>query len=226
MAAPYQRHVVNGADPALQAYMAEYGARETPAQRALRAESAAHPRAGVQVAPEQAQFLALLVLVLGARRVVEVGTFCGYSALAMALALPEGGELVTCELDAETAAIGRRHWRDAGVAGRVALRLGPALATLDALLAAGEAGRFDLAFIDADKRNVDAYYERCLALVRPGGLLAVDNALWNGAVADTAAADDAETAALRALNRKIHGDPRVDMALLPVGDGVNLVRRR
>ncbi len=226
MATPYQRHVVNGADPALQAYMAEHGARETPAQRALRAESASHPRAGVQVAPEQAQFLALLVRMLGARRVVEVGTFCGCSALAMALALPEGGELVTCELDPEVAAIGQRHWRAAGVAARVALRLGPALATLDALLAAGEAGRFDLAFIDADKRNVDAYYERCLALVRPGGgLLAVDNALWNGAVADPAA-DDADTAALRALNRKIQGDARVDMALLPIGDGMNLVRRR
>ena len=225
MATPHRRHVVNGADPALQAYMAEYGAREAPAQRALRAESAAHPRAGVQIAPEQAQFLGLLVRLLGARRVVEVGTFCGYSALAMALALPEGGELVTCELDAETAAVGRRHWEAAGAAARIALRLGPALATLDALLAAGGTGRFDLAFIDADKRDVDAYYERCLALVRPGGLVAVDNALWNGTVAD-AAADDADTVALRALNRKVHSDPRVDMALLPVGDGMNLVRRR
>ena len=225
MATPYQRHAVNAADPAMQAYLARYGARETPAQRALRAEAATHPRAGVQIAPEQAQFLGLLVRLLGARRVMEVGTFCGYSALAMALALPQGGELTTCELSAETAAIGRRHWQAAGVAGRIALRLGPALATLDALLAAGEAGRFDLAFVDADKGNVDAYYERCLALVRPGGLLAVDNALWNGAVAD-AAADDADTVALRALNQKIQGDARVDMALLPVGDGMNLVRRR
>jgi predicted O-methyltransferase YrrM len=225
MTTPFQRHAINGADPAVQAYLAEFGVRETPAQAALRSEAAAHPRAGVQVGPEQAQFLGLLVRLIGARRVVEVGTFCGYSALAMALALPEGGELVTCEVDAGTAAVGQRHWQAAGVAGRIALRLGPALATLDALLAAGEAGRFDLAFIDADKGNIDAYYERCLALVRPGGLLAVDNALWNGAVAD-AAADDADTVALRALNRKIQGDARADMALLPVGDGMNLVRRR
>ncbi len=225
MTGPFRRHAIDGADPAVQAYLAAFGARETPAQAALRAEVASHPRAGVQIAPEQAQFLGLLVHLLGARRVVEVGTFCGYSALAMALALPEGGELLTCEVDAGTAAVGQRHWHAAGVAGRIALRLGPALATLDALLADGEAGRFDLAFIDADKGNVDAYYERCLALIRPGGLVAVDNALWNGAVAD-AAADEAETMALRALNRKIQCDARVDMALLPVGDGMNLVRRR
>ena len=225
MTGPFRRHAIDGSDPAVQVYLAAFGARETPAQAALRAEAAAHPRAGVQVGPEQAQVLGLLVRLLGARRVVEVGTFCGYSALAMALALPEGGELVTCEVDAGTAAVGQRHWHAAGVAGQIALRLGPALATLDALLAAGEVGRFDLAFIDADKGSVDAYYERCLALVRPGGLLAVDNALWNGAVAD-AAADDADTVALRALNRKIQGDARVDMALLPVGDGMNLVRRR
>jgi predicted O-methyltransferase YrrM len=225
MVTPLQRHVVNGADPVLQAYLAVYGARETPAQHALRAESATHPRAGVQIAPEQAQFLGLLVRMIGARRVIEVGTFCGYSALAMALALPEGGELTTCELNVETAAIGQRHWQSAGVEGRIVLRLGPALATLDALLAAGEAGHFDLAFIDADKANVDAYYERCLMLVRPGGLVAVDNALWGGAVAD-AAADDADTVALRNLNQKIQSDVRVDMALLPIGDGMNLVRRR
>jgi predicted O-methyltransferase YrrM len=179
----------------------------------------------VQIAPEQAQFLALLVRMIGARRVIEVGTFCGYSALAMAQALPEGGELTTCELNAETAAIGQRHWQAAGMATRIQLRLGPALATLDALLAAGEAGRFDLAFIDADKQNIDGYYERCLTLVRSGGLVAVDNALWGGAVAD-AATDDADTVALRNLNRKIRDDPRVDMALLAIGDGMNLVRRR
>jgi caffeoyl-CoA O-methyltransferase len=209
----------------VQAYLAAFGARETPAQAALRAEAAAHPRAGVQVGPEQAQFLGLLVRLLGARRVVEGGTFCGYCALAMALALPEGGELVTCELEAGVAAVGERHWPAAGVAGRIILHVGPALATLNALLAAGEAGRFDLAFIDADKGNIDAYYERCLTLVRPRGLLVVDNALWNGLVADPAA-DDADTLALRALNRKIRDDERVDMALLPVGDGMNLVRRR
>ena len=225
MTTPFRRHAINGSDPAVQAYLAEFGARETPAQQALRAASATHPRAGVQIAPEQAQFLGLLVRLLGARRVIEVGTFCGYSALAMALALPEGGELVTCELSAETAAIGQHHWQAAGVASRISLRLGPALTTLDALLAVGEAGSFDLAFIDADKSNIDAYYERCLALVRLGGLLVVDNALWNGAVADPAN-NDADTLALHTLNRKIQGDDRVDMALLPVGDGMNLVRRR
>lgn len=225
MTGPFRRHAIDGADPAVQAYLAAFGARETPAQVALRAEAASHPRAGVQVGPEQAQFLGLLVRLLDARRALEVGTFCGYSALAMALALPEGGEVVTCEVDAGIAAVGERHWRAAGVAGRISLRLGPALATLDALLADGGAGRFDLAFIDADKGTVDAYYERCLALVRPGGLLVVDNALWNGAVADPAVGD-ADTLALRALNRKIQGDARVDMALLPVGDGMNLVRRR
>ena len=139
--------------------------------------------------------------------------------------MSEGGELTTCELNVETAAIGQRHWQSAGMEGRIVLRLGPALATLDALLAAGEAGHFDLAFIDANKANVDAYYERCLMLVRPGGLVAVDNALWGGAVVD-AAADDADTVALRNLNQKIQSDVRVDMALLPIGDGMNLVRRR
>lgn len=225
MPTPYQRHAVNGADPAVQAYLAEFGARESAAQRALRAESVAHPRAGVQLTPDQAQFLALLVRLAGARRVLELGTFCGYSALAMAGALPPGGEVVTCDCDLETAAIARRHWAAAGLPARIALRPGPVLATLEMLLTEGEAERFDLVFIDADKASVLAYYEHALALVRCGGLVVVDNALWAGAVADPEATD-AETAALRALNRLIRDDARVDMALLPVGDGMNLVRRR
>src|SRR5213078_1082276 len=170
-------------------------------------------------------FFAMLIRLMGARRALEIGTFTGYSALAVAAAMPPDGKVVTCEVSAERAAVARRYWQDAGVADRIDLRLGPALDTLAALLRGGAADSFDFAFIDADKENTDTYYEACLKLVRPGGLVAVDNTLWGGDVADPAA-QDAETAALRALNAKVRDDGRVDACLLTLGDGVLLARKR
>jgi predicted O-methyltransferase YrrM len=199
--------------------------RETPLQRRLREETAALPRARMQIGPDLGAVLALLVRLTGARRALEVGTFTGYSALAVASALPTDGRLVACDVSEEWTRVARRYWEEAGVAGRVELRLGPALATLAALLREGAAGSFDLAFIDADKREYDGYYEACLQLVRPGGLIAIDNVLWSGRVADPAAGDD-ETRAIRGLNEKIRDDARVDAVLLTVGDGVTLVRKR
>jgi predicted O-methyltransferase YrrM len=210
---------------AVERYVSEVVTRETPVQRRLRAETAALPRARMQVGPDQGALLALLVRLTGTRRALEVGTFTGYSALAVALALPEEGRLVTCDVSEEWTAVARRYWEEAGVAGRINLRLGPAAETLAGLLRDSGAGSFDFAFIDADKPAYDAYYEACLKLVRPGGLIVIDNVLWSGAVADPAAVD-AETAALRALNEKVRADPRVDACLLTVGDGVMLARKR
>jgi predicted O-methyltransferase YrrM len=212
-------------DDAVEDYVSEVFTRETPVQRRLREETAVLPHARMQIGPDQAALLALLVRLTGARRVLEVGTFTGYSALALASALPEDGRLITCDVSAEWTAVARRHWQEAGVAGRVELRLGPAVGTLAELLRAGGAGSFDLAFIDADKPSYDAYYEACLRLLRPGGLVLVDNALWSGAVADPSA-NDPETEALRALNEKVRDDPRVEACLLTVGDGVLLARKR
>ena len=187
--------------------------------------TAGRPGAGMQIEPDQAQVMAFLVRLVGARRALEIGTFTGYSALAVAAALPEDGQLIACDLSADYTSVGRPFWQQAGVAARIDLRLGPALATLDALVARGEAGGFDFAFIDADKQNYDGYYERCLVLVRAGGLIAIDNVLWGGAVLD-AKDGSADTAALRALNHKIQADARVDMCMLTIGDGLSLVRPR
>jgi caffeoyl-CoA O-methyltransferase len=211
-------------DDALRDYLVAHSTRERPAQAGLREATRTHPHAGMQIGPEQAQFLALLVKLVGARRAIEVGVFTGYSALAVALALPADGYLLACDISDEYTRVGRPFWVDAGVAAKIDLRLGPALATLDAQIAAGAAGSFDFAFIDADKSGYDAYYERCLVLLRPGGLIAIDNVLWGGSVARPS--EDADTTALQALNRKIHGDERVDIAMLPLGDGVTLARKR
>jgi predicted O-methyltransferase YrrM len=207
-------------------YVLAHSAREHPAQAALREATRTHPHAGMQIAPDQGQFLALLVKLLGARRTIEIGTFTGYSALTVALALPDGGRVLACDVSDEYTRIGRPFWQRAGVAHKIELVLAPALQTLDARLAAGEAGAFDFAFVDADKANYDAYYERCLALVRAGGLIAFDNTLWSGAVARPAKDGDADTAALQALNDKLQRDERVDHALLTVGDGLTLARKR
>ncbi len=209
----------------IHAYLMEATLREPPILAELRRETAALPMAGMQIAPEQGQFAALLTELLGVRHYLEVGTFTGYSALAVVLAMPADGRAVCLDMSEEWTGIARRYWSKSGVAGRIDLRLGPALASLDAMLAAGEAGRYDLAFIDADKTNYDAYYERCLALVRPGGAIALDNMLWNGAVADPSKQDE-DTAALRALNRKIRDDGRVACSLVPIGDGLMLCRKR
>jgi predicted O-methyltransferase YrrM len=209
----------------LDAYVREVGTRETEVQRGLRAATAGLPDSMMQIGADQAQVLAFLIRLIGARRALEIGTFTGYSALAVAATMPEDGQLVACDVSAEYTSVGRPFWQRAGVAARIDLRLGPALATLDALVARGEAGQFDFAFIDADKSNYDVYYERCLVLVRAGGLIAIDNVLWGGSVLDPAKTS-ADTVALRALNRKIQADARVDMCMLTIGDGLTLVRPR
>jgi predicted O-methyltransferase YrrM len=206
-------------------YLLGVSLRENDVQRRLREETARLPMAGMQIAPDQGQFMALLARLVGARNCLEIGTFTGYSALAVALALPPDGRIIACDVNPETTAVAQRYWREAGVADKIELKLAPALATLDALLAARQDGRFDFAFIDADKENYDAYYERVLQLLRPGGLIVIDNVLWGGAVAD-ARRKDPDTAALRALNAKLHRDERVDLALLPLADGITLVRKR
>ena len=211
-------------DEPLQHYLRAHSLREHPAQVALREATSGHKSAGMQISPEQGQFMALLVRLLGARRAIEVGTFTGYSALTVALALPDDGRLLACDISDEYTRVGRPFWAQAGVAHKIELVLAPALQTLDARLAAGEAGSHDFAFIDADKASYDAYYERCLQLVRSGGLIAIDNTLWGGAVAKPA--HDADTLALQALNAKLHRDERVDLSLLPIGDGLTLARKR
>ena len=179
----------------------------------------------MQISPEQGQFMALLVELLNARRVLEIGTFTGYSAARMALALPEDGSILTCDTSPEWTEVACRAWQEAGVAGKIDLRLAPALETLDGLLESGEAESFDFAFIDADKTNYLAYYERCYDLVRQGGLIGIDNVLWSGRVVDPAV-DDADTEAIRALNRRLHRDHRVTLSLVPIGDGLTLARKR
>lgn len=179
----------------------------------------------MQIGPEQGQFMAFLLRLMGAKRCLEIGVFTGYSSLAAALALPEDGRIIACDVSEEWTAIARRYWREAGVEGKIELRLGPALDTLDQLLGEGEAGRFDFAFIDADKENYLSYYERVLPLLRSGGLIAVDNVLWSGRVADPEVAD-ADTVAIRHFNDCLHRDERVDLCVVPIGDGLTLARKR
>jgi predicted O-methyltransferase YrrM len=211
-------------DDSLYAYVLAHSLREHPAQTALREATKAHPHAGMQIGPEQGQFMALLVRLIGARRTIEIGVFTGYSALSVALALPGDGFVLACDVSDEYTRIGKPYWEAAGVADKIRLTLAPARATLDARLANGDANAFDFAFIDADKTAYDDYYERCLMLVRPGGLIAIDNVLWSGSVAKPAAT--ADTAALQALNDKLHRDERIDLSLLPIGDGLTLARKR
>ena len=206
-------------------YLLEVSLREPDVLRRLREETAAHPQAQMQIAPEQGQFMALLARLAGARKALEVGVFTGYSALAVTLAMPEDGRLVACDVSEEFTAVARRYWREAGVDHRIDLRIAPAIETLDALLSAGEAGSFDLAFIDADKTGYDAYYERALALVRSGGLIVLDNMLQDGKAADPSSTEPG-VVAIRALNRKLLDDERVDLSLLPVADGITLARKR
>jgi len=205
-------------------YVLEWGLREPEVLARLREETATHPRAQMQIAPEQGAVLGLLVDLLGARRCLEIGTFTGYSSLAVALALPDDGTIVCCDVSDEYTSVARRYWAEAGVAHKVDLRLGPAVDTLDGLLADGRAGTFDLAFIDADKPGYPTYWERCLALVRPGGVIAIDNVLWGGAVADPAR-DDADTRTMRRVNETVASDPRVRHVLLAIADGMTIARR-
>jgi caffeoyl-CoA O-methyltransferase len=209
----------------VKAFIDERMSREAAAQRALRAETFALSQSGMMSRPETDAFLQLMIRLIGATRIIEIGTFTGSGSLAMALALPEDGRIVACDVSAEWTAIGRKHWQQAGIAHKIDLRLAPAAETIAALLQDGQAGRFDMAFIDADKTGYDAYYEGCLKLVRPGGLLVLDNMLWGGDVADPDV-HDADTDALRALNLKIQKDERVDFCLLSADDGILLARRR
>lgn len=211
-------------DDTLFQYIVDHAAREHPAQVGLREATRDHPYAGMQIGPDQGQFMALLVKLIGAKRTIEIGVFTGYSALSVALALPEDGRVLACDINDEFTRVGKPFWKQAGVEHKIDLKLQPAMKTLDERLAAGEAGRYDFAFIDADKRSYDGYYERCLQLVRQNGLIAIDNTLWSGEVARPAKNED--TAALQALNDKLHRDERVDVSLLTVGDGLTLVRKR
>ncbi len=206
-------------------YVLDHSVREPALLRELHAETAKLPMAGMQIGADQGQLMALLVKLVGAKRCLEVGVFTGYSSLAVALALPPDGKIIACDVSEEWTAIARRYWKKAGVDGKIDLRLGPAVATLDDLLAKGEAGRFDFAFIDADKGNYLAYYERCLKLMRQGGLIAVDNTLWSGDVANLEN-QKPDTVSLRAFNERLHRDERVDLALVPIGDGLTLARKR
>ncbi|MCY1341203.1 O-methyltransferase [compost metagenome] len=208
-------------DDALYGYLLDVSLRETPLLQRLRAETAAMPMARWQIAPEQGQFMALLVKLTGARRILEVGTFTGYSALCMAAELPDDGQLICCDLPGDYNAIARRYWQEAGLAERIELLLAPALDTLAGL----DADSFDLAFIDADKANYPAYLEEALRVVRRGGLILFDNVLWSGRVLE-AEPDSDDTRAIQALNRALKTDLRVDLSLLPLGDGLTLCRKR
>ncbi len=210
---------------ALADYIVAHGVAEPPALARLRARTATLPNAQMQISPEQGQLMRVLCAMLGARRALEVGVFTGYSAAVVAMALPESGGLVACDISDEHGALARQTWRELGVEGRIDLRIAPALDTLGGLLESGHAGRFDLAFIDADKTNYGEYYELCLRLVRVGGCIAIDNTLWSGRVLD--ASDTSEdTAAIRALNDRIARDPRVRACIVPIGDGLTLAVRR
>jgi predicted O-methyltransferase YrrM len=204
----------------LYAYVVAKGVRETRVQRELRATTQKLPMAGMQIGPDQGALLQVLVRLMGAKRCIEVGTFTGYSALAVALALPPGGRIVCCDVSEEWTAIGRRYWKKAGVDKKISLRIGPALETL-----AGLKGRFDFAFIDADKPNYWKYYERCLAILRKGGLIAIDNTLWGGSVINPEKQSES-TRALRAFNERVSRDRRVDIVLVPIGDGLTLAVKR
>ncbi|PPA01826.1 SAM-dependent methyltransferase [Pseudomonas sp. MWU12-2312b] len=212
-------------DDSLYHYLLDVSLRETPLLKRLRDETQALPMARWQVAPEQGQFLALLVKLTGARRLLEIGTFTGYSALCMAAALPDDGSLICCDMPGDYNATARRYWQEAGLAGRIDLRLAPALQTLDELERQGQDGRFDLVFIDADKANYSTYLEHALRLLRVGGLAIFDNTLWSGRVLEENP-QSADTRAIQALNRALKDDSRVDLSLLPLGDGLTLCRKR
>ena len=205
-------------------YVVAVGVRETAVQRRLRAVTRRIPRGTMQIGPEQAALMQLLVRMIGARRCIEIGTFTGYSALAVALVLPAGGRIICCDVSEEWTSIARKYWGLASVSGKIQLKLGPAISTLDALLP-GSKGKFDFAFIDADKTNYQGYFERCLKLVRRGGLIAIDNTLWHGDVINRRD-QTADTRAIRVFNRRLRRDRRVEISLVPIGDGLTLALKR
>jgi predicted O-methyltransferase YrrM len=209
----------------LWAYMRSVTLREPELLRRLREETAHDPRASCQISAEQGQFMALLMRLIRARRTIEIGVYTGYSALVVAEALPDDGRMIACDISEEWTEVARRYWREAGVERKIDLRLAPALETLDDLIAGGQANQFDFVFIDADKPNYTNYYERALVLLRPGGLIGVDNVLWYGRVID-ASYEDADTRAIRAFNERVAGDDRVWLSMLPVRDGLTLAVKK
>lgn len=206
-------------------YLLQVSLHEPPVLQHLREETAKHPRHGMQISPEQGQFMRLLVRMMGAIRCLEVGVFTGYSSLSVALALPDEGRILACDVSEEYTAVARRYWQAAGVEKKIDLHLAPALETLDVLLKRGEQGRYDFAFIDADKSNYLNYYERVIRLLRPGGVVAVDNVLWDGAVIDKQD-KSVDTVAIRKFNEALHKDRRIELSMLPIGDGLTLARKR
>ena len=214
-----------GLDDSLYRYLLQVSLRESPVLEELRRETGKMEAREMQIAPEQGQFMALLVRLIGARKIIELGVFTGYSSLWMASAMPADGKLVACDQDPRNTAIAQRYWEKAGLASRIELELRPAEQTLRQLLAQGEQGRFDLAFIDADKQNYLLYCNLCHELLRPGGLILIDNVLWSGAVADPQQ-QDSNTTAIRALNEELHRDPRFDLSLVPIADGLTMLRKR
>ena len=214
-----------GLEDTLLAYLRNHSLREPEVLKQLREETLKLPLGVMQVSPEQGQFMALLVRITGATRIVEIGTFTGYSSLVMALALPDSGKLITCDISEDYTNTARQYWQKAGVADRIELKLAPALETLDALLTSGQTGTFDMAFIDADKTEYIGYYERCLQLLKSGGLILVDNVLWGGRVARSEF-EDSDTNTLRQFNDLLHQDERIGLSMLPVGDGLTIARKR
>jgi predicted O-methyltransferase YrrM len=210
--------------PELLEYLQKVSLREPSVLRRLREETAAHPYASMQISPEQGQFMALLVKLIGARRTLEIGVFTGYSSTVTALALPPDGRITACDVDEDFTSIARRYWDEAGVSQKIELHMAPALDTLQQLLDQGATNSYDLAFIDADKCNYPFYYEKCLQLVRPGGVILVDNVLWGGRVANQEINDE-DTGGIRRLNTIIHADDRVDVSMIPIGDGLTLARK-
>ena len=205
-------------------YILSVSSRETDIQRRLREDTAQHPMALMQISPDQGQFMALLVELIGATKTLEIGVFTGYSALCIAQSLPANGKIIACDINPDYTAIGSRYWQEAGIADKIDLRIAPALETLDALISEKQHGTFDFVFIDADKVNYSDYYERALILCRKGGLIAVDNVLWFGSVIDSQK-QDKDTEAIRAFNRKLHDDTRIHLSLVPIGDGLTLARK-
>ncbi len=215
-----------GLSDSLYQYLLANSVREPEILAKLRAETAQHPLVNMQISPEQGQLMGLLVRLIGAKKCLEVGVFTGYSSLVVALNLPDDGQIIACDVSAEFTSIARRYWQMAGVANKINLHIAPALETLDRLISNGEAGTFDFAFIDADKNNYGAYYDRCLQLVRQGGLILVDNVLWYGRVVDPGMDHDQRTQAIKQINQQIYHDDRVQISMIPIGDGLTIARKR
>jgi caffeoyl-CoA O-methyltransferase len=214
-----------GLDEQTYNYLLSVSVRQPDILRRLREQTASHPYSTMQISPEQGQFMALLVQLIGAKKTLEIGVFTGYSSLSVALALPPDGKIIACDVSEEYTSIARRYWQEAGVAEKIDLRIAPALDTLAQLLASGEQETFDFAFIDADKENYQEYYEQSLKLIRPGGLIAIDNVLWSGRVADRQVQDQS-TQAIRKFNEKIFQDQRVSISMVPIADGLTLALKR